>query len=112
MTWEAMANIFQGITTLTESFSHNPRMAAARIGLILLGFLMIYLGKKGYLEALLMIPMGLGMATVNAACAGRVPGRAGGIVPGDRADLVLFDFDPQANHIAVRATYLDGRRVF
>ncbi|HOQ72578.1 MAG: sodium ion-translocating decarboxylase subunit beta [Smithellaceae bacterium] len=67
MTWEAMANIFQGITTLTESFSHNPRMAAARIGLILLGFLMIYLGKKGYLEALLMIPMGLGMATVNAA---------------------------------------------
>jgi len=62
-----MANIFQGITTLTESFSHNPRMAAARIGLILLGFLMIYLGKKGYLEALLMIPMGLGMATVNAA---------------------------------------------
>ena len=67
MTWEAMANIFQGITTLTESFSHKPRMAAARIGLILLGFLMIYLGKKGYLEALLMIPMGLGMATVNAA---------------------------------------------
>ncbi len=52
------------------------------------------------------------MATVNAACAGRVPGRAGGIVPGDRADLVLFDFNPQANHIAVRATYLDGRRVY
>jgi len=67
MTWEAMANIFQGITTLAESFSHNPIMAAARIGLILLGLLMIYLGRKGILEALLMIPMGLGMATVNAA---------------------------------------------
>nr|WP_274383161.1 sodium ion-translocating decarboxylase subunit beta [Pinisolibacter aquiterrae] len=37
-----------------------------RIGLMLLGFLLIYLGYKGILEALLMIPMGLGMATVNA----------------------------------------------
>jgi oxaloacetate decarboxylase beta subunit len=33
---------------------------------MLLGFVLIYLGKKGVLEALLMIPMGLGMATVNA----------------------------------------------
>lgn len=28
---------------------------------------MIYLGKKGVLEALLMIPMGLGMCTINAS---------------------------------------------
>ena len=42
-------------------------MAIARIGLIVLGLLLMYLGKKGVLEALLMIPMGLGMATVNAA---------------------------------------------
>ena len=67
MTWDTLANIFQGVATLAESFSHNPKIAVARIGLILLGLLMIYLGKKGVLEALLMIPMGLGMATVNAA---------------------------------------------
>jgi oxaloacetate decarboxylase beta subunit len=67
MTWDAVANIFQGVATLAESFSHNPKIAVARIGLIALGLLMIYLGKKGILEALLMIPMGLGMATVNAA---------------------------------------------
>lgn len=67
MTWDAVTNIFQGVATLTESFSHNPKIAIARIGLILLGLLMIYLGRKGVLEALLMIPMGLGMATVNAA---------------------------------------------
>ncbi|MDD4356812.1 MAG: sodium ion-translocating decarboxylase subunit beta [Smithellaceae bacterium] len=67
MTWDAVANIFQGVTTLVNSFSQDPKMAFARIGLILLGFLLIYMGKKGYLEALLMIPMGLGMATVNAA---------------------------------------------
>jgi len=42
-------------------------MAIARIVLILLGLLLVYLGKTGKLEALLMIPMGLGMATVNAA---------------------------------------------
>ena len=67
MLWDAVTNIFQGITTLTDSFSHNPKMAIARIGLILLGLLLVYLGRRGTLEALLMIPMGLGMATVNAA---------------------------------------------
>lgn len=67
MTWDAVTNIFQGITTFADAFSNNPKMAVARIGLILLGLLLVYMGKKGYLEALLMIPMGLGMATVNAA---------------------------------------------
>lgn len=67
MTWDAVANIFQGVMTLVDAFSHNPKMAIARILLILLGLLLVYLGKKGILEALLMIPMGLGMATVNAA---------------------------------------------
>ena len=42
-------------------------MAIVRIVLILLGFLLIYLGKKEILEPLLMIPMGLGMATINAS---------------------------------------------
>ena len=67
MTWDAVMNIFQGITSLAESFSTNPKIAIARIVLIFFGLLLIYLGKKGILEALLMIPMGLGMATVNAA---------------------------------------------
>ena len=44
----------------------TPFMAFARITLIFLGFLLVYLGKKGTLEPLLMIPMGLGMASVNA----------------------------------------------
>ncbi|MEN6507332.1 MAG: hypothetical protein ABFD63_00855 [Smithella sp.] len=67
MTWDAVSNIFQGVTTLGNSFSHDSKMAIARVGLILLGLLLIYMGKKGYLEALLMIPTGLGMATVSAA---------------------------------------------
>ena len=67
MTWDAVINIFQGVNTLVVSFSSNPALAIVRIGLIFLGCLLVYLGKKGTLEPLLMIPMGLGMATVNAA---------------------------------------------
>lgn len=67
MNWDSVLNIFQGFQTFAYSFTHEPVMAIARIGLIVLGLLLMYLGKKGVLEALLMIPMGLGMATVNAA---------------------------------------------
>ena len=48
-------------------FHSEPKVAITRILLILLGFTMMYLGRKGVLEAMVMIPMGLGMATVNAA---------------------------------------------
>src|SRR5450759_2222917 len=67
MSWDAVINIFQGVNTLIDGFSHNPKVAIVRIVLILLGFLLIYLGKKEILEPLLMIPMGLGMATINAS---------------------------------------------
>jgi oxaloacetate decarboxylase beta subunit len=58
-----LLDLFQGIATLAAA---EPKIVLGRIGLILFGFLLIYLGKKGVLEALLMIPMGLGMASVNA----------------------------------------------
>jgi sodium ion-translocating decarboxylase beta subunit len=58
-----VANIFQGIS----SFGHSTwLMIFARIGLIILGGVLVYYGRKGVLEPLLMIPMGLGMAMVNA----------------------------------------------
>jgi Na+-transporting methylmalonyl-CoA/oxaloacetate decarboxylase beta subunit len=63
MPWQEILNLFQGIGTLADS---TPFMAIARVFLIFLGFLLVYLGKKGTLEPLLMIPMGLGMAAVNA----------------------------------------------
>jgi len=58
-----LLNIFQGITTL---FDASWTILAGRITLMLLGMLLVYLGKKGVLEPLLMIPMGLGMSAVNA----------------------------------------------
>jgi carboxybiotin decarboxylase len=57
-------SIFQGVGTLVAS---EPHIAIARIALIAIGISMLYLGVKGTLEPLIMIPMGLGMASVNAA---------------------------------------------
>lgn len=55
--------LFQGIGTLVES---DTTLMITRIGFVLLGLALVYLGKKGVLEPLLMIPMGLGMAAINA----------------------------------------------
>lgn len=63
MNFSDIANIFQGITSLVQS---TWPMIVARIGLIVLGGVLVYYGRKGVLEPLLMIPMGLGMAMVNA----------------------------------------------
>ncbi len=64
MAIDSIFGIFQGIQSL---FAAQPILAVMRIFLILLGMALVYLGKKGTLEPLLMIPMGLGMSTVNAA---------------------------------------------
>ncbi|MDD3179916.1 MAG: sodium ion-translocating decarboxylase subunit beta [Opitutaceae bacterium] len=64
ITWQTVLNIFEGVSSL---FAVHPKLALARLGLIALGFLLMYLGRKGVLEALIMIPMGLGMSTINAA---------------------------------------------
>jgi N-acetylglucosamine-6-phosphate deacetylase len=52
------------------------------------------------------------LATVNAARAGRVPGRENGFATGERADFVFFDFDPHTKSIQVKATYVGGRKVW
>ena len=52
------ATLFQGFGTMMES---GYLLASARVFLILLGLLLIYLGWKGVLEPMVMIPMGLGI---------------------------------------------------
>lgn len=56
-------DLFQGIGTM---FVQSPDIVIARIALIILGFVLVYLGVKGTLEPLIMVPMGLGMSAVNA----------------------------------------------
>ena len=58
-----LLDLFQGVGTL---FYQDPKIAIARVVLIVLGILMVYLGKKEILEPLIMIPMGFGMSAVNA----------------------------------------------
>jgi N-acetylglucosamine-6-phosphate deacetylase len=50
------------------------------------------------------------LATVNAAKAGKVPGRSGGLTPGDRADLVQFRCD--GGRIEVTGVWVSGRLVY
>jgi len=56
-------SIFPGIESFLQM---EPQMAVARIFLILLGLFLCYLGYKKILDPLLMIPMGAGIAMVNA----------------------------------------------
>jgi oxaloacetate decarboxylase beta subunit len=58
-----LLQIFQGIATMVAS---DPIIAFARVALIALGITFVYLGAKGTLEPLIMLPMGVGMASVNA----------------------------------------------
>ena len=55
-------NLFQGIGTMVAS---GWFLAIARVVLVMIGFLLIYLGWKGILEPMIMIPMGLGMIAIN-----------------------------------------------
>ncbi len=49
------------------------------------------------------------MATVNPARVGRIAGRQGGLVPGDRADIVQFRFDELRKKITIEKTFVGGR---
>jgi len=51
------------------------------------------------------------MATRNPARVGRVPGRQRGLAPGERADLVRFEYNQSTKEIHVLETYLSGQLV-
>lgn len=72
-------DLFQGISTLV---SGESTIALARIALILLGVALVYFGARGILEPLIMIPMGFGMAAVNAAVL---------VLPGNRHGTIFVD---------------------
>ncbi len=52
------------------------------------------------------------MATRNPARVGRISGRQRGLTPGERADLVRFEYDRAARAIRIVETWLSGERVF
>jgi N-acetylglucosamine-6-phosphate deacetylase len=54
----------------------------------------------------------LTLATRNPARVGRIAGRRRGLQPGERADIVEFDYDPAAKSIRILRTWLDGKLVY
>ena len=74
-----LIDLFQGFKTMGAV---PTTILVARLGLMVLGIVLLYLGKKGVLEPLLMIPMGLGMTAVNAGVLFLDPVTAGQIVQG------------------------------
>lgn len=60
---DLLIQLFPGISTF---FAVEPVIAVARVVLIILGFILAYLGFKGTLEPLIMVPMGIAMMAVNA----------------------------------------------
>ncbi|WP_128294185.1 Na+-transporting malonate decarboxylase, carboxybiotin decarboxylase subunit [Afifella aestuarii] len=72
-----LLSIFPGIGTL---FIQDPVIAFSRIGLIILGFTLAYLGFKRTLEPLIMVPMGIGMMAVNAGVMFLEAGKIGTLI--------------------------------
>ena len=86
--------LFQGIGTMIES---GWFLACARVFLILLGFLLIYLGWKGILEPMVMIPMGLGMIAINCGTLIMPDGNLGNLF----LDPMLSDTDELMNTMQI-----------
>jgi N-acetylglucosamine-6-phosphate deacetylase len=52
------------------------------------------------------------MATTNAARVGRIAGRQRGLVPGEKADLLRFTWDPENYSLTVVETIVAGSSVY
>ncbi|HOP62418.1 MAG TPA: Na+-transporting malonate decarboxylase, carboxybiotin decarboxylase subunit [Spirochaetota bacterium] len=73
---DVLINLFPGIGSM---FVQDPVIAFTRIGLIIFGFILAYLGFKRTLEPLIMVPMGIGMMCINAGVLFLDGGRIGTI---------------------------------
>ncbi|MDR1320439.1 MAG: Na+-transporting malonate decarboxylase, carboxybiotin decarboxylase subunit [Gracilibacteraceae bacterium] len=74
---EFLLQLFPGIGTF---FEMETSVAIARVVLIFAGFALAYLGFKGTLEPLIMVPMGLGMIAVNCGMLFLADGEIGNII--------------------------------
>ena len=88
------ATLFQGFGTMMES---GWMLSSARVFLIALGLLLIYLGWKNVLEPMVMIPMGLGMVAINCSTLFMPDGTLGNLF----LDPMLEDTDALMNTMQI-----------
>lgn len=93
---DLLIQLFPGISTF---FAVEPVIAVARVVLIILGFILAYLGFKGTLEPLIMVPMGIAMMAVNAGMLFLANGVVGNMFvnplvsdAGDLVDIMQINF--------------------
>lgn len=86
--------LFQGFGTMIEG---GWVLAITRLALITLGGLLVYLGWKGVLEPMVMIPMGLGMIAINAGTLFMPEGGLGNLF----LDPMLSDTDALMNSMQI-----------
>ncbi|MGL4805740.1 MAG: sodium ion-translocating decarboxylase subunit beta, partial [Bacteroidales bacterium] len=86
--------LFQGFGTMGEG---GWVLAVTRLALIALGGLLVYLGWKGVLEPMVMIPMGLGMIAINAGTLFMPEGGLGNLF----LDPMLSDTDALMNSMQI-----------
>ena len=84
--------LFQGIYTL---FQTEPEIAFGRVFLVLLGLLFVYLSYKKVLEALIMLPLGIGMIAVN-----------GGLMVMEAGNIGNLFLNPMAGNVEELMYYL------
>jgi sodium ion-translocating decarboxylase beta subunit len=84
--------LFQGIYTFFET---EPDIALGRLLLVALGILFVYLSYKKVLEALIMLPLGIGMIAVN-----------GGLMMMEAGNIGNLFVDPMAGNVQELMYYL------
>ena len=76
MPYEILSNLFPGIASF---FVQDFAIVGARIFLIFFGMVLAYLGFTRTLEPLIMVPMGIGMTSVNAGSLFLKSGKVGNL---------------------------------
>jgi sodium ion-translocating decarboxylase beta subunit len=87
---------FQGIYTF---FQTEPSIALGRLLLIALGLLFIYLAYKKVLEALIMLPLGIGMIAVNGGLMVLEASQVGGLIMTEAGPVGTLFVNPLAGNL-------------
>ncbi len=88
--------LFQGIYTF---FITEPSIVFGRLLLVALGLVFIYLAYKKVLEALIMLPLGIGMIAVNGGLMVLEASQVGGLIMTEAGPVGTLFVNPMAGNL-------------